>query len=181
MTLALALLASAALAQADAAADTTADLPSAFNLSKAHVGKGHFTLGTSGGLSVDVPNGAGGAAVSFSLFVNGGYFVHDRVLVGGHLGLSMSSFLGTFSGSLPLGGYGEYWHPLSERLFLFAGLSVSLGPTFGPSGGVYWAVVPHAGLAIFLNDWLAVKPGLSLSVNSSGVNFSLGWGIEYYL
>lgn len=142
-----------------------------------HVGKGHFTFGTSGNLSylAGAPN-----SLLFSLGVSGAYFVHDRLLLGANVGFSVSSYFGpvapgttTTSVLIPVGVFGQYWHPLGGRLFLLAGLSISVTPSFG-------------GVAIFVTDWLALEPSFSTSFSGTGTGgfsatVAVGWGMAYFI
>lgn len=154
------------------------------------VGKGHFTLGTNGSISY---LGGTGSTFSFSLGVSGGYFVHDRVLLGANLGFSLNTYFppGPTPGSttvvgIPFGVFGQYWHPLGGRLYLFAGAAIGLSPSFGGVTFVTWTVTPRVGLAIFLTDWLCVQPSVSAAFSGSGTGgFSatvgLGWGMGYFI
>src|SRR5688500_5629204 len=79
-----------------------------------HAGQGHFTLGTYGTLSYSTGT-LGTSTLSFFANVGAAYFVHDRILVGAHFGLSVDSFFAPigFGGSattvgIPFGVFGQY-------------------------------------------------------------------------
>lgn len=191
MSLVLALTAAILVGQTEAPPPSTAG-SSTFAAPSPHVGQGHFTLGTSGNFSYLT------GATTFSILnayagVSGGYFVHDRILVGANLSLNVTTFFGTVpagtsttSVGLGVGGYGQYWHPLGERFYLFAGASVSVSPAFGTITSIGWSVTPRVGLSIFLTDWLALQPSLFTTFSEAGAGgfqatVGIGWGMAYFI
>jgi hypothetical protein len=131
--------------------------------------------------------------VSMNIQGTGGYFVMDKLAIGGGIGLNVESVESTgFDGwgqttstttstTFNLGAGARYYFLANSKGGLFASgmFQVAVG-----SGDPVFGVNFNGGYAFFLNKYISIEPLMVLDLpfsKGSNVNFSIGAGISIYL
>lgn len=148
----------------------------------ANVGKGHYTLGTGGGMRIGL-SGAGFDSFNFNAGAGGAYFLTDNILIGAGASFYINVFTGGASGGIPLNLSADFVAPINSALFWNVGMRVSPGIGFsstGPSFGIDLGL--RGGLMVFVTNWLAIEPQFIVDINPAGPSFDIGmgWGMRYF-
>ena len=148
--------------------------------------KGNIFIETqSTGVGIRFTNG-----VSLNIGGTGGYFVMDKLMIGGVLGLNVISqqtqdgwgnSSTQTSTSFDFGAGARYYFLANSTGGLFATglLKITVG-----SGDAIFGVAFNGGYAFFLNKYISIEPLMWLDLpfaKGTRVNFGIGAGISLYL
>jgi len=114
----------------------------------------------------------GGSSSAFNLDLKGGYFFMDNLAAGALLNLL--SYSG--SSTTGIGLFARYY--VQGKFFLGAGFQ-SWSTSGG--GGSTTQIPVEVGYAFFVNNAIAVEPGLKLTTFSGGSTFNIGIGFTVFL